>query len=218
MTHRTVIRLFSGALLAALVLGCGDDEPTAPGGPYLTVTSPGFFGLVLGSTRQLDATIGGEPATVTWASSNTAVATVSATGLVTSVAAGRAAITATLTSDPTQMRSASFTVTAPPTLTSGVAETGIASSDARGTTKLYQIIVPSGATSLTVTLSGGSGDVDLYLGAGTPPTTDDFDCQSWNGGNNELCTIPNPAAGTWYVLLDLYDPYSGVTLTATLAP
>lgn len=49
----------------------------------------------LGSTQQLTATTTPSGATVTWTSSNTAVATVDSTGLVTSVAYGTATITAT---------------------------------------------------------------------------------------------------------------------------
>lgn len=215
MTHRNVIRLFSGALLAALVLGCGDDEPTAPSGPFLVV-APLFSGLLEGSTAQLTATFDGQPAAVTWSSNNTAVITVTPAGLVTGVGAGNAAATATLVSDPTQLRSASFTVTSPPTLTSGVPVTGLASSAARGTTRLWKVIVPAGATNLSVTLSGGTGDVDLYIRQGTPPTFTTYACASENGGNSELCSVANPTAGTWFVMLGLWDPYTGVTLTATV--
>ena len=49
----------------------------------------------LGSTQQLTATTTPSGASVTWASSNTAVATVDSTGLVTSVGYGSATITAT---------------------------------------------------------------------------------------------------------------------------
>ena len=218
MIHRTVIRLCSSALLAAFVLGCGDDEPTAPSGPFLEVTDPGYFGLLEASTKQLEATLNGEPAQVTWASSNTAVITVSPTGLVTAVGAGQAAATATLVSDPTQMRSASFTVTSPPTLTSGTNVTSISGTGARGTTRLYKIVVPAGATSLSISLSGGTGDVDLFIKQGAVPTNTDYDCSSENGGNSENCTVANPAAGTWFVMLYLWDPYSGVTLTPLIVP
>ena len=218
MTHRTVMGLFSGALLATLVLGCGSDSstPTQPA-PSLEV-SPPFVGLLEGSTVQMTATIDDAAVPVTWASDNTAAATVSATGLVTGVGGGFAAITATLTSDATQLRSASVTVTAPPALTSGVPVTGLGSTGARGSTVLYKIVVPAGKTQLRVTLSGGTGDVDLYLRAGTPPTVSSFTCASENGGNIEACTITNPAAGTWFVLLALWDPYAGVTLTGTITP
>lgn len=217
MTHRTVIRLFSGALLAALVLGCGDDEPTAPSGPFLTVT-PLNKGLIEGTTQQMTATIDGAPVAVTWASNNTAVITVSPAGLVTAIGAGNAAATATLTSDPSQLRSASFQVTSPPTLTSGTAVAVPAGTGARGTERLYKIIVPTGATSLSISLSGGTGDVDLFIQEGSPPSNTVYDCSSESGGNTENCTITNPTPGTWFVMLYLWDPYAGVTLTPAITP
>jgi uncharacterized protein YjdB len=70
--------------------------------PVATVTvTPASASLLVGGTAQLTATMrdsaGGllTGRTIVWASSNTAVATVSATGLVTAKAAGSATITAT---------------------------------------------------------------------------------------------------------------------------
>ena len=222
MTHRTVIRLCSSTLLAALVFGCGKDTPSSTSGPFLVVT-PSFKGLVEGSTQQFAATLSETDVPVTWVSSNTAVATVSATGVVTAVGAGTAAATATMVSDPTQTRSASITVTSPPTLVSGTNVTGVSGTGDRGTQKLFKIIVPAGATSLSIVLSGGTGDVDLYLQQGTPPGIVSYDlttstCASENGGTGENCTIANPVPGTWFVMLALWDPYAGVTITPKILP
>lgn len=219
MTHRTVIRL-SGVLLAAVVLGCNDNNPTDTG-TFLAV-SPLFWGLDPGETVQLTATMGGQTVPVTWSSSNTALATVSATGLVAGVAGGNVAATAALVSDPTALSSASITVFTllGTSLNSGTG-VPVSSSLARGTTVLYRIFVPAGKTSLTVTIAegaGATGDVDLYVRRQTPPTLSSYTCASENGGSNEICTIANPASGTWYVLLGLWDPYTGATLTATVAP
>ena len=210
MTHRTVIRLFSGALLAALVLGCGDDEPTAPGGPFLTVT-PEFSGLDQGTTLQLSATVDGQAVPVTWESSNTAKATVSATGLVTGVDSGRVAITATATSDPSLRQSSSISVVRLQgiQLTSGVAVAGLASSGARGSGVLYRIFVPAGSTLLNVTLRGGTGDADIYVQRATPPTNAGANatgCNSFNGGNDEDAAPRSSGRETWYILIDLWDP------------
>ncbi len=222
MTHRTVIRFFSGTLLAALVLGCGSDSNPTDAGPFFEV-SPVFSGVLEGTTLQLSANVGGQTVPVTWSSSNTAVATVSATGLVTGLVEGRAAVTAALASDPTQLSSSSITVLFVETLTSGVAVTGISGTGARGSTNLYKIAVPAGTTSLSVTLSGGPGDVDLYMQQGTPPNIDSYDltsstCSSERGGNAENCTIANPVPGTWFIVLGLWDPYSAVTLTPAVTP
>lgn len=220
MTHRNVIRLFSGTMLAALVLGCGKDTPSGPPGEFLVVT-PLFVGLDEGgSTQQLTATLGGQPAAVTWESSNTAFATVTASGLVTSLAPGNVAITATSTSDATQKRSASVTViklTGTP-LQNGVPVTGL-SGTANNQTQLFRLTVPAGKTSLTFATAGGTGDVDIFVRRGTPPTTaaGGSTCFSDGPDTNETCTITNPAAGTWYVLLVSFI-YSGTSVTGTYVP
>lgn len=72
--------------------------------------------------------------------------------------------------------------------------------------------VPSGSSSLVFTISGGTGDADLYVKFGSPPTTSSYDCRPYLNGNNETCSFNNPAAGTWYVMLRAYSSFSGVTL------
>lgn len=78
------------------------------------------------------------------------------------------------------------------------------------------ITVPAGALSLSVVVSGGSGDGDLYVRRGSQPTTSAYDCRPYLGGNYEFCTIDAPAAGTWYVSIRGYAAYSGATLTAAV--
>ena len=78
----------------------------------------------------------------------------------------------------------------------------------------YTIDVPAGATSLVVETSGGTGDADLYLHAGTAPTTSTYTCRSWEEGNTETCTITDPEAATWYIGVHSYQSFSGVTLQA----
>ena len=230
MTHRTVIRFFSSTLLAGLVLGCGKDTPSATSGPFLNV-DPIFAGIDQGGQLQLTATLGGQPTAVTWASSNTAVATVDGTGNVTAVAVGTAAVTATLTSDPSKLRSASITVLAVlgTGLQNGVPVTGLG--DANGVTRLYHISVPAGKTSVSFVLCCGTGDADIYVQRATPPTStvhvapgcsspnagDAGQCSSEGADTNESVTVANPAAGTWYVLVKSFV-YSGATLTATYVP
>ena len=90
-------------------------------------------------------------------------------------------------------------------------------SGAEGSTTLYRITVPSGASLLTVTTTGGTGDVDLYVRQGQAPTGSSYDCESAGGDNEEICELELPAAGTWYILLEAFEEYSGVTLTATVS-
>lgn len=220
MTHRNVIRLFSGTMLAALALGCGKDTPT-DAGPFLEV-SPINPGILETASLQLTAKVGNDVVPVTWSSTNTAVATVSATGLVTGLVPGIAAVTAALVSDPTKLSSSSISVILVKVLTNGVG-IAVASSGARGTTNVYKITVPAGTTNLSVTLAGGTGDADLYMNQGTPPTVTSYDltsttCSSENGGNGELCNIPNPTPGVWFIALAVWDAYAGATLTPVITP
>jgi vibriolysin len=109
-------------------------------------------------------------------------------------------------------------VTPPPpttSLTNNVPVTGIA--DSAGNQRNYTLVVPAGQTSLKFTTSGGTGDVDLYVRFGAAPTTTTYDCRPYAGGNAETCTITNIQAGTYYVMLNAYSAYSGVTLTGSYA-
>ncbi|WP_224248767.1 trypsin-like serine protease [Hyalangium gracile] len=89
-------------------------------------------------------------------------------------------------------------------------------SGSSGTWKHYTITVPAGATSLTVTQSGGSGDADLYVRRSSQPTTSAYDCRPYLSGNSETCSFSSPASGTWYVSVRGYSTYSGVSVTATV--
>ena len=75
------------------------------------------------------------------------------------------------------------------------------------------ITVPAGKTKLTVTISGGTGDADLYVRFGSQPTTSTYQCRPYKTGNAESCVINNPQAGVWHVGLRAYSSFSGVTQT-----
>jgi len=89
-------------------------------------------------------------------------------------------------------------------------------SGASGSWQHYPITVPAGSSTLTVKMSGGTGDGDLYVRSGSQPTTTAYNCRPYLSGNAETCTINTPAAGTWYVSIQAYTAFSGVTLTATV--
>lgn len=99
------------------------------------------------------------------------------------------------------------------TLTSGVPKTGLAAST--GTSLNYTIAVPAGRSTLTVKISGGSGDADLYVRQGSAPTDSSYACRPYLTGNTETCTFNAPVAGTWYVRVKAYSTFSGVSLVAT---
>jgi serine protease len=82
--------------------------------------------------------------------------------------------------------------------------------------RLYSIIVPEGATQLGVEIIGPNGDADLYVRRGAPPTLVSYSCASAESNSEELCTVGLPAAGRWYILIDGYAAYTGLSLTATV--
>lgn len=67
-------------------------------------------------------------------------------------------------------------------LTNGTPLTNLSGSTASG----YTLEVPSGASNLVFTTSGGTGDADLYVKYGSAPTTSSYQCRSWNGDNKRL--------------------------------
>ena len=96
------------------------------------------------------------------------------------------------------------------TLTKGVAATNI--SAGTGATVNYTMVVPAGASNLTFTMSGGTGDADMYVKFGSAPTDTSYDCRPYKSGNAESCTFAAPSAGTYYVRLKAYSAFSGVSL------
>ena len=96
------------------------------------------------------------------------------------------------------------------TLTKGVPVTGLAAST--GGSVNYTMAVPAGSTNLTFTISGGTGDADMYVKFGSAPTTSVYDCRPYLGGNAETCTFAAPQAGTYHVMLRAYSSFSGVSL------
>jgi len=98
-------------------------------------------------------------------------------------------------------------------LTNGVAVTSQGAST--GNSLNYTLAVPSGATNLTFTMSGGSGDGDLYVKFGSAPTDSSYDCRPYKSGNSESCSFASPSAGTYYVRIKAYSTFSGVSLVGS---
>jgi len=89
----------------------------------------------------------------------------------------------------------------------------------RQSEQLFKFAVPAGKTRLDVVVSGGVGDVDLYLRYNQEPTPLLSDCRpNENGNATETCAMVDPEPGDWYVTLVGYTPYSGVTLTVSVTP
>jgi pseudolysin/vibriolysin len=98
-------------------------------------------------------------------------------------------------------------------LSNGVPVSGV--SGAAGADNNFSIQVPAGASNLVMSISGGSGDADLYTKFGTMPTTSSYDCRPYLNGNNESCTVSAPQAGTYYIKVHGYSSYSSVTVKAS---
>lgn len=96
--------------------------------------------------------------------------------------------------------------------------TALTVEDVGGTAGLmldYSVNVPAGATDLTFTLTGGAGDIDLYVNFGAPATYADFDFGSFEEENEEQVIVPAPSEGVWWVMADVWLESSGATLTVT---
>ena len=87
-------------------------------------------------------------------------------------------------------------------------------SGTQGSEKFYYVNLPVGATSLSVSMAGGTGDADLYVRHGAMPDRvgGDYDCASLTYSNNETCSFGSPAAGSWYIDVVGFGAYSGATL------
>ncbi|WP_293995431.1 lysyl oxidase family protein [Sphaerotilus sp.] len=88
---------------------------------------------------------------------------------------------------------------------------------AQGSTANFKFAVPSGVSSVTIALSGGTGDADLYVKYGQLATTSVYDQRPYLNGNNETVTVTTPRAGDYFVMLHGYAAYSGATLKASYA-
>jgi len=185
--------------------------------PYTVTTT-----AVNGSTQAITLTTSGLPSGVTGSFSpatvtagNTSVLTVTANA---TAAAGTTSFTITGTSGATtHTASASVTVTTggPTALNDGVPIANI--SGATGSNQFWVMNVPAGKDTVTFTISGGTGDADLYVRFGSAPTTTTFDCRPFISGNNETCTFNAPAPGSYFVMVRGFSAYSGVTLTGRTA-
>ena len=86
-------------------------------------------------------------------------------------------------------------------------------SGSRSSWDRYTWDIPAGVSTMTIQISGGSGDADLYVRYGSQPSTSAYDCRPYKNGNSEVCTFTAPADGTWHIGLRAYSTYSNVTLS-----
>jgi uncharacterized protein YjdB len=133
--------------------------------------SPATATVITGATQQLTATpkdsdgaaLGGR--TITWASSNSAVATVTSSGLVTAVAAGKATITAT---SEDKSGSSAITVTLPPVASVSLSPGSAQLLVGKSTTLAASTLDANGKTltGRTITWSSGKSSVATVSSSG----------------------------------------------------
>jgi len=195
----------------------------------ITVAPAASFSYVGGPSRTIAATIKNNPNTaVTWRSSNEAVATVSAAGVVSPVGTGTTDIIARSAGDPTKEAAMSITIDPAPLagftqLTSGQ-QVNVAGNT--GDNANFYIVVPPGATRLTAALTGPTTqDADLYVyrGNASAATLNALSntggarlCNPWLADTNETCTINNPDPRIYYIVVNAYTAYQNGKLTVTI--
>ncbi len=185
--------------------GAAGGAPTAS----FSVVTSGLTATFTDASTDSDGTI----ASRAWNFGDSSSSTVTSPSH-TYAAAGTYSVTLTVTDNSGKTGSTTKSVTVSSgtgtVLTKGVALTGL--SAVAGASTVYTMTVPPGATNLSFTTSGGSGDVDLYVKAGAAPTDTVYDCRPYKSGNAETCSFPTPTAGVYYVRLKAYSAYSGLSL------
>ncbi|HEX5747658.1 MAG TPA: M4 family metallopeptidase [Archangium sp.] len=175
-----------------------------------------------GKTTQAVAGIGIEKASRIFYKANADLMTPSTTFEQAKVATEQAAQqlgydAATVTSVSNAWKAVGVGVPVPPPVNTPIEKNTPVSniSGARGSKAYYSFQVPEGAYDLNVSIAGGTGDADLYVRYNNAPTTTQYDCRPYKSGNAESCAFAAPAQGTWYVMLNGFSAYTGVTLTVT---
>ena len=209
-----------GALPSSTIQFAVDDIYWEGGGgvvnvPVTGVTLTSTASVAVGATSTLVATIAPANASnknVTWTSSNTAIATVSTSGVVTGVAAGSATITVK-TTDGSKTATCAVTVTA-----GNVAVTGVtlsptsASVAAVATQQLTATIAPTNATNKTVSYTSSNTAVATVnangLVTGVAAGSATITVTSADGAKTATCAITVTIATV---------AVTGVTVTPTTA-
>lgn len=83
-----------------------------------------------------------------------------------------------------------------------------------GDLRRYKIELPKDMnfSSFKITLSGGSGDADLFVRQNSQPNPTLFDAKSERQGNNELIEILSPSSGMYYIAVRGFTDFNDATL------
>jgi len=79
----------------------------------------------------------------------------------------------------------------------------------------HTVEIPSGMSRFDISISGGTGDADLYVNEGSNVGQNNYDCRPYKNGNEESCSFTNPNAGTWTIGIRAYSAFTGVTLSGS---
>ena len=121
--------------------------------------------------------------------------------------------TGTCTVTMSQARSVTANFSAPMNTVTPLNQTNQAGSG--GAQTAYSFAVPSGAKNLVVQTAGGTGNVKMYVRAGSAATTAAYDCAATAAGTAQSCAFPTPQVTTYHVLLVANTSYAGLSVTAT---
>ena len=161
--------------LLAIIGACGGGESGGPGPdntPRVSAVSvsPSPATVAVGATTQLNANVtavNGAPTSVTWGSSNPAIATVSTSGLVQGVAVGSATITATSTFDGTKSGNTTVTVNPPPAVTAVAITPSAPAVNVGQTLPLTATVTAVGGASTAVTWTSSDPSIVSVSTSGT---------------------------------------------------
>lgn len=220
-----VTRSLAALLLSAALSACGGEDGTGPENQVPTTVQISnatlsfdqpvqSVQLTVTVLDQDDATI--TDPTLTFATSDEAVASVDGSGMVTGLGNGTATITVTAGS-ATATAQVSVDLT-PDALTDGVPVTGLEGPPR--SQRFFTFEVPEGDADriLQFRMQGGTGDADLGIRFGERPDLETVDCASVGGpnvlDNLEMCAVRDPSPGTWHAIVLGYEDYTEVELDA----
>ncbi len=83
----------------------------------------------------------------------------------------------------------------------------------KGNYAYHYLYIPAGTRQLKITVSGGTGDADLYYSASGWATTASATQRATGTGNSHTLTVNNPRAGAHYISLYAASAFGGATLT-----